>query len=149
MKKVTYRNQISKIIGASLVVFLLFSISIFAQDETAADAAGASVGDAAKGKALFNQNCAACHSLTRKMTGPPLANVAERLSEDEGLDREWLYAWIKNSPGMISDGDAYGNKIYNEYSQAPMTPFPTLSNADIDDILGLYFRTTPYTGCQC
>ena len=97
-----------------------------------------------KGRRFSNQNCAACHSLTRKMTGPPLANVAERLSEDEGLDREWLYAWIKNSPGMISDGDAYGNKIYNEYSQAPMTPFPTLSNADIDDILA-YTSAPPPT----
>ncbi len=81
MKKVTYRNQISKVLGISLVVFLLFSISLFAQDEAA------TAGDAANGKALFNQNCAACHSLNRKMTGPALANVESRLAEDEGLDR--------------------------------------------------------------
>ena len=30
---------------------------------------------------------------------------------------------------------AEGDKIYNEYNQAAMTPFPTLSNQDIDDIL--------------
>ncbi len=139
MKKVTYRNQISKVLGISLVVFLLFSISLFAQDEatTTSDVAVTEGigGDAAKGKTLFNQNCAACHSLTRKMTGPPLANVESRLSEDEGLDREWLYTWIKNSSGMIKSGDAYANKIYTEYAQAPMTAFPTLSNTDIDDIL--------------
>ena len=131
MKKVTYRNQISKVLGISLVVFLLFSISIFAQDEAAAPSSG----DPVKGKTLFNQNCAACHALNRKMTGPALANVESRLSEDEGLDREWLYEWIKNSPGMIKSGDAYANKVFNEYNQAPMTAFPTLSNADIDDIL--------------
>ena len=131
MKKVTYRNQISKVLGISLVVFLLFSISIFAQDEAVASSSG----DPAKGKTLFNQNCAACHALNRKMTGPALANVESRLSEDEGLDREWLYAWIKNSPGMIKSGDAYAIKVFNEYNQAPMTAFPTLSNADIDDIL--------------
>ena len=139
MKKVTYRNQISKVLGISLVVFMLFSISLFAQDEAAATSDVAVTegfgGDAAKGKTLFNQNCAACHSLTRKMTGPPLANVESRLSEDEGLDREWLYTWIKNSSGMIKSGDAYANKVYTEYAQAPMTAFPTLSNADIDDIL--------------
>ena len=129
MKKVIYRNQISKVLGISLVVFLLFSISLFAQDEAA------TAGDAVKGKALFNQNCAACHSLNRKMTGPALANVESRLAEDEGLDREWLNAWIKNSSGMISSGDAYAVKIYNEYNQAAMTPNPTLSNTDIDDIL--------------
>lgn len=107
-----------------------------AQDAVAESGDGAaSGGDAAAGKALFNQNCAACHSLDRKMTGPALANVESRLAEDEGLDREWLYAWIKNSPGVIKSGDAYANKIYAEYNQAAMTPFPTLTNADIDNIL--------------
>jgi mono/diheme cytochrome c family protein len=139
MKKITYRNQISKVLGISLVVFLLSSISLFAQDEVvAADAAAtenSSGGDAVKGKALFNVNCAACHNLKRKMTGPNLANVEARLAEDEGLDREWLYKWIRNSPAMIKSGDAYANKIYAEYNQAAMTAFPTLSNGDIDDIL--------------
>jgi len=69
------------------------------------------------------------------MTGPNLYKVEERLAEDEGLDREWLYAWIKNSAGVIKSGDAYANKIYAEYNQSAMTAFPTLSNADIDDIL--------------
>ena len=69
------------------------------------------------------------------MTGPALANVETRLAEDEGLDKEWLYTWIKNSPGMINDGDAYAVKIYNEYNQAAMTAFPTLSDQDIEDIL--------------
>ncbi|MBT8305413.1 MAG: c-type cytochrome [Maribacter sp.] len=140
MKKVIYRNQISKVLGISLVVLLLFSISVFAQDEVATvavqeETAADSSGDPVKGKTLFNQNCAACHALNRKMTGPALANVESRLSEEEGLDREWLYAWIKNSSGMIKDGDVYANKIYNEYNQALMTAFPTLSNTDIDDIL--------------
>ncbi|WP_097046498.1 cytochrome c3 family protein [Flagellimonas pacifica] len=136
MKKVLYRHLFSKVLGLSL---LFFSISSYAQEEEAvsaevvAEASGG--GDAAKGKQLFNQNCAACHSLDRKMTGPALANVEARLSEDEGLDKEWLYEWIKNSPGMIKAGDAYANKIYAEYNQAAMTAFPTLSNTDVDDIL--------------
>ncbi|MBQ4913986.1 c-type cytochrome [Maribacter sp. MMG018] len=136
MKKVLYRNQFSKVFVFSLVLMLLFSVSLMAQDAVAESGDGAaSGGDAAAGKALFNQNCAACHSLDRKMTGPALANVESRLAEDEGLDREWLYAWIKNSPGVIKSGDAYANKIYAEYNQAAMTPFPTLTNADIDNIL--------------
>lgn len=139
MKKVTYRNQISNFIGISLVVFLFSSTIIFAQDEVMAQEVDAIVvsegGDAVKGKALFNQNCAACHSMDRKMTGPALANVETRLSEDEGLDKEWIYTWIKNSSGMIKSGDSYAVKIYNEYNQAAMTAFPTLSDQDIDDIL--------------
>ncbi len=133
MKKVIYRNQIFKVLGLSLVLFMSLSVSLFAQEA-----------DAAKGKSLFNQNCAACHSLTRKMTGPALANVESRLSEDEGLDREWLYAWIKNSPGMIKSGDTYANKVYNDFNKAAMTAFPTLSNEDIDNILA-YTAAPPPT----
>lgn len=130
MKKVTYRNQFSKAFSLSIVLFLLFTFSLSAQEEPAAAAA-----DAVAGKALFNQNCAACHALNRKMTGPALANVEARLYEEEGLDKEWLYAWIKNSAGLIKSGDAYAVKIYEEYNQAAMTAFPTLSNTDIDNIL--------------
>ena len=92
-------------------------------------------GDPVAGKAIFNQNCAACHSLDRKMTGPALRNVEQRLADDEGLDREWLYAWIRNSPAMIKSGDAYANKIYADYNQAAMTPFPTLSDDDLNNLL--------------
>lgn len=126
MKKVPYRNLISKVLGVSLVVVLLLSNSLLAQETVVASSGE---GDAVKGKQLFNQNCAACHSLNKKMTGPALAAVTEK------HDKEWLYQWIKNSPAMIKAGDAAAIKIYNEYNQAAMTPFPTLSNADIDDIL--------------
>ncbi|MGI9552840.1 MAG: cytochrome c3 family protein [Aurantibacter sp.] len=144
MKKVQDRDQFSKVFSISLVVFLLFSLSLFAQEETPAEvveeaaveiAEAATGGDATKGKQLFNQNCAACHSLDRKMTGPALRNVEARLAEDEGLDKEWLYAWIKNSPAVIASGDAYAVRTYAEYNQAAMTAFPTLSDQDIDDIL--------------
>ena len=161
MKKVQYRNRFSRVFSISLVVFLLFSLSLFAQEEAqpetveeaATEEAAAAAegdggpcgpGDPTKGKQLFNQNCAACHALDRKMTGPSLANVAARLIEDEGLDCEWLYAWIKNSPGMIADGDAYATKIYAEYNQAAMTAFPTLSDQDINDILA-YTEAPPST----
>ncbi|NNE76029.1 MAG: cytochrome c, partial [Pricia sp.] len=144
MKKVPYRYPISKILGISVLFFLLISTAVFAQEETASEEVAAETteepaaemdGDPVAGKTLFNQNCAACHALNRKMTGPALANVESRLAEEEGLDRDWLYRWIKNSPGMIASGDAYANKIYAEYNQAAMTAFPTLSNADIDNIL--------------
>jgi len=128
MKKVPYRNQFSKVLGIQLIVCLFFSAALFSQDETA------SAGDAVKGKSLFNQNCAACHALNKKMTGPALANV-ESTIEEQGLDREWIYAWVKNSAGVIASGDAYANKLYNEYNKTAMTAFPTLSNADIDNIL--------------
>lgn len=132
MKKVPYRNLISRILGVSLVVVLLLSNSLHAKETAVlqeSSAVSSGEGDPVKGKQLFNQNCAACHSLTKKMTGPPLAGVTEK------HDREWLYSWIKNSSAMIKAGDAAAVKIYNEYNQAAMTAFPTLSDQELEDIL--------------
>ncbi|WP_341216976.1 c-type cytochrome [uncultured Wocania sp.] len=124
MIQVIYRKLTSNIFRFGFVILLTFTTTLSAQE-----------GDSAKGKSLFNANCAACHTLDKKMTGPALRNVEQRLADDEGLDREWLYAWVKNSAGMIKSGDAYANKIYNEYGGAAMTAFPQLSNEDIDNIL--------------
>ncbi len=124
MIQVIYRQLASKIPYLGLVILLTFSTSLNAQE-----------GDISKGKALFNTNCASCHNLDRVMTGPALRNVQARLEEDQGLDREWLNKWIRNSADLISSGDAYANKIYNEYSQTPMNAFAALSDQDITDIL--------------
>ena len=91
--------------------------------------------DPVKGKSLFNANCAACHQLDKKMTGPALRYVEKRLYEDEGLDRNWLNAWIRNSASVIKSGDTYANKIYAEYNGAAMTAFPQFSDEDISNIL--------------
>ncbi len=107
-----------------LIFTLFFSSLTHAQDD-----------DPIKGKALFNANCAACHQLDKKMTGPALRNVETRLYEDEGLDREWLYAWIRNSSALIKSGDDYANRIYNEYNGAAMTAYPQFSDQDISNIL--------------
>ena len=140
MKEVSPTDPFSRLFGFYFVTLLLIFNTGFAQETTAEteEPAAAEValgGDPVKGKQLFNQNCAACHALNRKMTGPALANVETRLAEEEGLDKDWLYRWIRNSAGMIAEGDAYAVSIYNEYNQAAMNAFPTLSDQDIDDIL--------------
>ena len=124
MKQVKYRNSVSKLRLFGSVFLLAFSLSLFAQD-----------GDPTKGKSLFNTNCAACHNLDKKMTGPALRGVEARLANDEGLDRNWLNSWIRNSSALIKSGDAYANKIYAEYNGAAMTAFPQFSDQDLSDIL--------------
>jgi len=124
MTQVIYRKLSSKALYLSLVCLLTLATSLNAQE-----------GDPANGKQLFNSQCASCHQLNRKMTGPALKNVAIRLEEEQGLGREWLYKWIRNSAGLIKSGDAYANQIYEEYNGTAMTAFPTLSDQDIDDIL--------------
>ncbi len=124
MKQVIHRKLTNKFLLLGLIFLLAFSTSLFAQE-----------GDPTKGKSLFNTNCAACHNLDRKMTGPALRNVEQRLADDEGLDREWLAAWIRNSAAVVKSGDAYAVKIYAEYNNAAMTPMPQLTDQDIADIL--------------
>ena len=124
MKKVNHRNSMSRILGIALALTLAFSTSLFAQE-----------GDAKAGEALFKANCAACHKLDAMSTGPMLRNIEARLSDEEGLDREWLYKWIKNSNAMIKAGDPYAVKTYEANGKRAMTAFPTLKNVEIDNIL--------------
>ncbi|CDF77933.1 cytochrome c class I [Formosa agariphila KMM 3901] len=123
MKQVIHRKLSKNILRLAIVILLAFTTSLSAQ------------GDPAKGKALFNSNCAACHQLDKKMTGPALRNIETRLSEEAGVDKEWLHSWIRNSSGLIKSGDEYANKIFNEYNGVPMTAFPQLSDEDLDNIL--------------
>ncbi|EDP97414.1 cytochrome c3 family protein [Kordia algicida OT-1] len=125
MKKVNHRNSISRILGIALALMLAFSTSIFAQGEAAIK----------EGEALFKANCAACHKMDAMSTGPALRGVEARLEEEEGLDREWLYKWIKNSSALIKSGDRYAVKVYEANGKRQMTAFPQLSNEDIDNIL--------------
>jgi mono/diheme cytochrome c family protein len=139
MTQVTNHNLNSKFLLLSLFFLILFSTSSFAQN-----------GDPVKGKALFNTNCAACHSLDKKLTGPSLRDFETRLSDEQGLDRDWINAWIRNSPAVIKSGDAYAVKIYTEYKNAPMTPMPQLSDEDIDNILAYTAqpKATPQVGVE-
>jgi mono/diheme cytochrome c family protein len=123
MKKVGNHKSFSKIFF-SLAFVLVTSLSAFSQD-------------VAKGKELFNTNCAACHKLDAKATGPALRNVASK------YDKEWLYKWIKNSGELIKSGDALAVKVFEENNKVPMTAFPQLSNEDIDNILAYTSEPAP------
>ena len=99
-------------------ILFLFSFNISAQEP-----------DIAKGKSLFNANCAACHKVNKKLIGPAIRGVS---AEHE---KEWLYSWIRNSAAMIKSGDPDAIAVYEEYNKVAMNSFPQLSNEDIDNIL--------------
>lgn len=138
MKKVGNHHSISRIFIFCAAFLLSISLNSFAQNATpapaapqaaAAPAAPAGGGDPVKGKELFNANCAACHKLDAKMTGPALRGVAQK------YEMSWIYKWVHNSTALIKSGDPAAVKISQEYNGAVMTAFPQLSEADIDNII--------------
>ena len=87
------------------------------------------------GKALFNNKCASCHAIDKKLVGPALKGV-----EDRWDDKAMLYDWVRNSAAVIKKGYPRAVAVYNEYNKVQMTAFPELKDADIDAILG-YINT--------
>ena len=116
MKKVGNHNSISRKLYFGLALMFIFSLTSFAQDP-------------AKGKELFNANCAACHKLDGKATGPALRGVASK------YEMSWIYKWVANSSDLIKSGDAAAVKVFEENNKAVMTAFPQLSTEDVDNII--------------
>jgi len=87
------------------------------------------------GHALFMANCASCHKVDQKLVGPALAGVESRWP-----DRKAIHAWVHNSAAVIKSGDPYAVSLFNEFNKTQMTPFPQLSDKDIDAILD-YVKT--------
>jgi len=145
MQQVNFRNLSSRLSLLLLAVMLTFSFSTYAQADSADEAlqttaetvAADGAGDAVAGKALFNANCAACHKLDKKATGPLLRGVAQK------YDRDWLYQWINDSQGLIASGDALAVDLFEANNKSVMTSFPGLSTTDIDDILAYTSEPKP------
>lgn len=107
-----------------IVQFLLFSLFLAHAGWLQAQE------DMEAGKASFKEKCASCHLVTKeKAVGPGLEGIAER------RDKAWLHAWIKDSKAMIASGDSTAMAIFAEFDSTEMTAFPTMSDAEIDNIL--------------
>jgi mono/diheme cytochrome c family protein len=83
-----------------------------------------------EGRSLYLTNCASCHGINRKLVGPALNGVAERVP-----DKKLLYEWIRNNKKILQSGNGYFNALYNEYNKMQMTAFPNLTDEQIDKIL--------------
>ena len=116
------RRRLTTIISVKyifLIVSFLYSVAAFAQD----------------GRTLFVANCASCHAVNKKLTGPALAGVESRWP-----DRGKIHDWVHNSTKVIQSGDPYAVSLFNEYNKTQMTAFPQLAAKDIDAILD-YVKT--------
>ena len=132
MEQVLYRKLLSQWSFLGLAILLAFSIS---QKSFASTTILPTIAvDTAKGETLFKANCAACHNLYKKMTGPALFGVGDK------YEKEWLYKWIRNSQDLVKAGDAQAVKIFEENNGAVMTPFPQLTDEDIDNIIAYTYK---------
>lgn len=80
------------------------------------------------GKALFEQNCTSCHSVTRQITGPALANVMERWK----YDTTTLYAFMSNSSQVIASGHCYAANLFYAFNKQVMPNFISFTKDDMD-----------------
>lgn len=117
MKSVKYHSRLSKLIVSGVALFLMMTSNLYAQE-----------GNAVKGAELFKTNCAACHKLEGTLVGPELYKIGDK------REKEWLVKWIKDNLALTASGDKLAKEV-SEFSPAAMTPFPQLSNQDIEDIL--------------
>lgn len=75
-------------------------------------------------------NCASCHNPIKDATGPALKGIRSNFP-----DKEWGYKWVHNSAALVAANDPEATRIFTKFNKIPMTPFPSLSNEEIDAIL--------------
>ena len=92
-------------------------------------------GDAKNGEKLFKANCTACHALDKQLVGPALGGIVAKLKTEQNLDTDWLHKWIKDNEALRKSGDKYANEVFEKFNKTAMTPFPSLTDQDITDIL--------------
>lgn len=76
--------------------------------------------NAIKGKSIFNTNCAACHKLDKRMTGPALRHLSEK------YDSITLYKYIQGKPTKL---------LNRTNSTFTCTFFPQLTQQDIANLI--------------
>jgi cytochrome c2 len=82
------------------------------------------------GKALFQHNCEACHSVWKEMDGLSMFTIEQRIP-----DKRLLYDWIRNSSAVLKSGNKYFNEQVRKFGGVRMTDFPHLTDDNITDIL--------------
>ena len=92
------------------------------------------------GKALFQTNCASCHSPFKVIIGPALKGAEQRIP-----DHKLLHDWVHNNTKVLAGGNPYFTALFNQYNKTPMNTFPTLTDGEIDAIFKYVEAAQPPT----
>ena len=82
-----------------------------------------------EGKMIFASRCAACHNINKVLTGPALAGVHDRRSED------WIISFVKSSQAMVKAGDKDALAVYEQFNRIPMPDHADLSDESIKNVI--------------
>ena len=104
-------------LGIKLTIFCLILITIVSYGQD--------------GQQLFRANCAACHNIDSRSTGPALQGARQRWLDNSS--EEQFYKWIKNSEAVIAEGDPYAISVFEEFKKSKMTP-QAVTDEEIDAI---------------
>jgi len=107
------RKHIQKLgMSAAGIGFILLILSILFAAPGKAESLAQAQSD---GNALFQQKCAACHTIGGgKLVGPDLAGVAQR------RDRAWIVEFVQAPDKVIASGDATATQLLQEYNNVAM-----------------------------
>jgi mono/diheme cytochrome c family protein len=121
----------SRQLGSFAVSCLLLSVFLSAQDIEVIE----------KGRALFAQQCVACHALAAEGFGPPLGGVTTLLPESR------LVEWVRDPAKVLASGDVRANALLARY-KAPMPPFAHLAPAEVSAILAFIHAESSAQGLK-
>lgn len=79
------------------------------------------------GEQLFALNCAACHSLDKKMIGPALRGLTTK------HQMGWLVKWVQDNQALRESGDPAAIAVFKEYNGSLQPKF-SLSRAEIEAV---------------
>lgn len=91
-----------------------------------------------EGKAIFQSRCAACHNISKTLTGPALAGVDQRRS------MEWIVNFVHSSQAVIKSGDKEAVALFKQFNNIPMPDHKDLSEAQIKNVVE-YIKTEAST----
>lgn len=118
-------NRVFSLLLFSLSLFFLSTASLAQVTDIPTEGARIS-----EGETIFNGNCKSCHRVEKKLVGPALKNVYDRVPSNE-----WLVNFIHNSQKVIASGDEYANALWDEYKPTQMTSFTSLTEEQIMSVM--------------
>ena len=85
--------------------------------------------DISLGTKLYNEECASCHTISRELVGPALAESFNKRQQD------WLIKFILNGDALYQAGDTTVKSLYKKYGQIKHPDFSYLKNSDVEAII--------------